>query len=137
MTDDRKIWEPGERLSVQQGAKSYTGFARRRRKYTICFKIGDDGRPVHCAGVKPTQETIDRVTRYVLSGSTDPCNVYRTLWLTDLGYVVYRYCFDEEKCTLEEGARAHKQAVFVDEVAAKDYCRYRNDLIDKRGTDAL
>lgn len=61
--------------------------------------------------------------------------LYRTIYLSDLGYVVYRHCFSH--CAIDVGARVHKQAVFVDEIAAKDYCRYRNELIDKNGTDAL
>jgi len=64
-------------------------------------------------------------------------NLYRTIWLNDLGYVVYRHCFDEGKCSLEAGARGHKQAIFVDEVAALHYCKYRNRLIDRTGTDAI
>jgi hypothetical protein len=63
--------------------------------------------------------------------------LYRTIYLHDQGYVVYRHCFDEQKCSVEEGARAHRQASFVDEVAAEDYCCYRNKLIDEKGTDAL
>jgi hypothetical protein len=53
------------------------------------------------------------------------------------GYVVYRHCFDEKKCSIEDGAAAHKQAVFVEGEAAKDYCVYRNGLIDLNGDDAL
>lgn len=64
-------------------------------------------------------------------------NLYRSIYLQDLGYVVYRHCFDEKKCSLEDGARTHRQASFVDEVAAKDYCKYRNRLIDFIGSDAL
>ena len=64
--------------------------------------------------------------------------LYRTIYLTDLGgYVVYRHCFDEARCTIRNGARAHKQAVFVEENAARDYCRYRNKLIDEHGSDKL
>lgn len=65
------------------------------------------------------------------------CRLYRTLWITSMGYVVYRMCFDVTKCTVEEGARAHKQAVFVDEQAAIDYCIYRNALVELNGSDAL
>ena len=64
-------------------------------------------------------------------------NLYRMLYLTDLGYVVYRHCFDLNKCRIEDGVRAHKQAVFVEELAAIDYCAYRNRLIDETGSDAL
>lgn len=48
------------------------------------------------------------------------------IYLSDLGYVVYRHAFDETRCTIEEGARAHKHAVFVEEIEALDYCEYRN-----------
>lgn len=65
------------------------------------------------------------------------CTLYRYLWLTDLGYVVYRYNFDAWQCTVEEWARVHKSAVFVEEIAAKDYCRYRNALVDLNGDDRL
>lgn len=53
------------------------------------------------------------------------------------GYVVYRHCFDDTKCSVEDGAAAHKQAVFVEEIAARDYCDYRNRLMDLNGDDAL
>lgn len=65
------------------------------------------------------------------------CNLYRSLYLTDLGYVVYRHCFDEALCTVEAGARAHKVAVFIDGVAAVDYCRYRNARTLSKGSDEL
>lgn len=65
------------------------------------------------------------------------CKLYRTIYLNDAGYVVYRHCFDEQKCSVEEGARAHKQAVFVDEISALHYCKYRNRLIDRNGSDAI
>lgn len=61
--------------------------------------------------------------------------LYRAYYLPDLGYVVYRHCFDETKCSLEEGVRAHKQAAFVESVAAADYCRYRNELTEQRGDE--
>ena len=62
---------------------------------------------------------------------------HRTVYLSDLGYVVYRHSFDEARCSVAEGARAHKVAVFVEERAALDYCAYRNRLTAERGTDAL
>jgi hypothetical protein len=65
-------------------------------------------------------------------------NLYRTIYLSDCGgYVVYRHCFDEKRCSVADGARAHRQAVFVAEDAANEYCDHRNKLIDKRGSDAL
>ena len=35
------------------------------------------------------------------------CKLYRTMYLSDIGYIVYRHCFDETKCSVEDGARAH------------------------------
>lgn len=64
-------------------------------------------------------------------------NLYRTIYMPFDGYVVYRHCFDERRCSIEIGARAHKQAVFVDEVAALHYCKYRNRLIDRNGSDVI
>lgn len=64
-------------------------------------------------------------------------HLYRTIYLPDMGYVVYRYCFDESKCSLVEGARAHRQATFVDEISAVHYCRYRNRLVRRNGSDAI
>lgn len=89
-------------------------------------------------GAQPWDAGLRAVERLAYPGAAaQPSTLYRTLWLNDLGYVVYRHCFDEKKCDLEDGARTHKQAVFVHEYAAVDYCRYRNALIDKRGTDEL
>lgn len=53
------------------------------------------------------------------------------------GYLVYRHCFDVTRCTIQEGAAEHKEAVFVEEAAAKDYCDYRNKLTEQRGDDGL
>lgn len=65
-------------------------------------------------------------------------NLYRSRYMSDQGgFVVYRHCFDESRCGIEEGARAHRQAIFVDEVAALHYCKYRNRLIDRNGSDAI
>jgi hypothetical protein len=63
--------------------------------------------------------------------------LYRVIWLTDLGYVVYRKVFDDRKCSAEDGARAHRQSIFVTKADAEDYCRYRNRLLAERGSDAL
>lgn len=63
--------------------------------------------------------------------------VYRQVYLHDMGYVVYRFSFNLAKCTLRDGALSHKTAVFVTESEALDYCRYRNRLIDERGSDRL
>ena len=63
--------------------------------------------------------------------------LYRYLFHWEHGYIVYRNCFDAETTSIELGARQHKQAVFVDEIAAADYCGYRNKLIDLNGSDKL
>jgi hypothetical protein len=60
--------------------------------------------------------------------------LYKYIYLQDLGYVVYRETFPA-KCPVEEGARAHKTAAFVAEAEAKDYCRYRNCMTRLHGTD--
>lgn len=64
------------------------------------------------------------------------CSLYRYLYLSE-GYTVYRHSFDPIRCTEEQWARVHKAAVFVEEDAAKDYCKYRNTLVDLRGDDRL
>ena len=51
---------------------------------------------------------------------------YRMIYLSDLGYTVYRNSFDENKCTRQDGARAHKVAVFVEEDEARRYVTWRN-----------
>lgn len=70
---------------------------------------------------------------------TPDANLYQFLpWSNRFGgYLVYRNCFDLTKCSLEDGAAAHKQAVFVEREAAKDYCDYRNRLIDLNGDDRM
>ena len=50
-------------------------------------------------------------------------------------YVVYRKVFDLSKCTLEEGIRTHKVALFICENEAADYCDYRNEMFQKYGSD--
>jgi hypothetical protein len=51
------------------------------------------------------------------------------------GYLVYRRAFDTDRCTLEDGAVAHKVAVFVTESEAANYCHYRNHMTTISGTD--
>lgn len=63
--------------------------------------------------------------------------LYRHIYLADLGYVVYRHCFDEKECAVIHGARVHQEAIFRDENSAFDYCIYRNALLDQNGTDEL
>lgn len=63
-------------------------------------------------------------------------NLYRVLWSGD-GYAVYRHCFDESKCSVEEGARTHRTALFVTKIEADDYAEYRNRLVDERGSDVI
>lgn len=69
------------------------------------------------------------------------CKLYRYIYNGDLGgYVVYRHSLVSTVTlpdTIMACARAHKQATFVCEDAAKDYCRYRNSLIDRNGDDAI
>lgn len=67
---------------------------------------------------------------------TEPCSLYRTLYLPDHGYVVYRNCFPDS-VVVHLGARAHRMATFVCEVEAKEYARARNALIDRFGTDEV
>lgn len=63
--------------------------------------------------------------------------LYKHIWLPDLGYVVYRDCFDQTKCRGSEGVLAHRQATFVDEEAAMFYCAVRNKGVDRFGDDSL
>ncbi len=53
------------------------------------------------------------------------------------GYMVYRHCFDANEVGLIAPAIEHKVAVFVAGDAARDYCDYRNGMIDRNGSDAL
>lgn len=68
-----------------------------------------------------------------------PSNLYRVLWFSGLGYVVYRHCFDTDGDEIRDriGAATHKTATFVTEAEAEDYARYRNRLMDENGNDAL
>lgn len=50
------------------------------------------------------------------------------------GYVVYRDIADTD-CSIEELATAHKVALFVQESDALDFCKYRNEMTEKYGTD--
>lgn len=61
--------------------------------------------------------------------------LYKYIWLDR--YTVYRHVFDLNKCSIEEGARAHKVAEFVTEEEAKNYCEYRNYMFKKYGSDAI
>lgn len=58
---------------------------------------------------------------------TDKKPTYKCRWTQEFnpGYVVYRHVFDD-KCSYEDGIRAHKVALFVSEDEAVDYCKYRN-----------
>lgn len=51
------------------------------------------------------------------------------------GYLVYRRAFDTDKCTLADGAKAHKEAMFVCESMAVEYCAHRNAMTMLHGTD--
>lgn len=63
-------------------------------------------------------------------------NIYR-IFRSAMGYLVYRHCFDEAKCSVHDGALAHRTALFVTEIEALDYCSYRNRSIDETGSDAI
>lgn len=65
------------------------------------------------------------------------CKLYRCLWVTEIGYVVYRHDFAGRIPALAAIRAGNKCAVFVCGDEANDYCIYRNRLIGKRGTDAL
>lgn len=60
--------------------------------------------------------------------------LYRYMFLSAYGYVVYRH-FDDLKCGVEKMAVTHRSAIFVFETEAADYCAYRNEMIDKYRTD--
>lgn len=57
---------------------------------------------------------------------------YQNIWLSGVGYVVYRAIFDLKKCTIREGATDHKVAVFVTECEAIEYCNFKNKQKDKQ-----
>ncbi len=63
--------------------------------------------------------------------------LFKYKWMKDMhpGYVVYRNVFDTGKCTLEEGIKTHKVALFVTESDAKNYCDYRNHMTELYGKD--
>lgn len=63
------------------------------------------------------------------------CDLYRYIYSN--GYLVYRHCFDDTKCTIYEGAQAHKQALFINEIQAKFFCQTMNELIDNTASDSL
>ena len=55
----RRVWQPGEHFSMQQSAAKYTGFGRRRPRYTTCFVVNEDGLPEwSCGGVRPRPEML-------------------------------------------------------------------------------
>ena len=62
---------------------------------------------------------------------------YKCMWINSVGgYVVYRH-FDDLACTVEQMAMTHRTATFVCESEALDYCAYRNEMMEKYGTDAV
>lgn len=65
--------------------------------------------------------------------------VFRYRYLSDLGYVVYRHLWTEvrELEDLLRGIWTLREAVFVEEAAAQDYCHYRNRLLQEHGTDLV
>jgi hypothetical protein len=65
-------------------------------------------------------------------------NIYRFKYIAEEGgYVVYRHCFEYSGNWLNRLIIEHKEAIFVAEIVAKDYCRYRNLLMDIYGIDRL
>lgn len=52
------------------------------------------------------------------------------------GYVVWRDVFEGAmRCSEADAIEAHKQATFVCEADALDYCAYRNEATARLGTD--
>ena len=77
-------------------------------------------------GVQPPQRT-EQETK-TLAGPKWPLKYQ---WVTSLGYVVWRDVFEGNmKCSLMDAVIAHKEAVFVCEEYAKNYCDLRNTKID-------
>lgn len=112
-----KMWEAGSRI------------------VTFCGR--DMLRAVRKMSVGEARSLVQILDAYELEPIWPPANLYRSIWMgSEGGYVVYRHCF-ADTCNMIDGVRAHRQAVFVDEISALDYCRYRNTLIDRNGTDAI
>jgi hypothetical protein len=117
MATEKDIREPTVRLLLRITDEQVPLFGSERLKtlHADCRKLLDD------IAARPTEPRAD---------------LYRCQY-TSAGYVVYRKCFHIAECSHMEGVAAHTQATFVDEIAALDYCRYRNSLIDERGTDEI
>lgn len=63
-------------------------------------------------------------------------NIYRYKYISEEGgYVVYRHCFNYT--WLNRLIIEHKSSIFISENEAKDYCKYRNLLMDIYGSDKL
>jgi len=63
--------------------------------------------------------------------------LYQHIYDPEHGYVVYRCGEDDHPADRIAWAKVHKQAVFVTEMAAIDYCVYRNHGVDIHGDDRL
>lgn len=63
--------------------------------------------------------------------------LYQQVYDPTQGYVVFRCGEDDRPADRLSWAREHKQAVFVHEMAAVDYCAYRNQGVDVHGDDRL
>jgi len=63
--------------------------------------------------------------------------LYKNIWIRGFapGYVVYRECFDPNKCDIEIGAIEHKVALFLTKAEADNYCNYRNKMMEKYHSD--
>ena len=63
--------------------------------------------------------------------------LYQHLYDPEQGYIVFRCGEDDKPKDPMSWARDHKQAVFVTEMAAIDYCFYRNHGVVIHGDDRL
>ena len=63
--------------------------------------------------------------------------LYQFLYDPEQGYVVFRCGEDDRPADRRAFAKDHKQAVFVSEMAAVDYCAYRNHYVDVNGDDRM
>lgn len=64
-------------------------------------------------------------------------SLYQYLYHPAHGYLVFRCGMDDRPIDRKAWAEVHKQAVFVTEMAAIDYCNYRNHGVDVNGDDRL
>jgi hypothetical protein len=72
-----------------------------------------------------------------ISEAMEASSLYQHLYDHTQGYVVFRCGLNDKPIDRLEWARSHKQAIFVTEMAALDYCHYRNHGVDIHGDDQL